>query len=89
MAHSQHPTPPPLTGDDVTHFRHILTGNYGQTLTVEVVSLVDEGQASPPILTTHGNLDLSTDQAGELIDALERAQAAYTAALQSWKAGLR
>ncbi|MCT1639192.1 hypothetical protein [Dietzia cinnamea] len=92
MAHSQHPTPPPLTGDDITHFRHIVAGGPGnerQKITVEVISLVDDGQASPPILTTHGNLDLSTDQAGELIDALERAQAAYTAALQSWKAGLR
>lgn len=89
MAHSQHPTPPPLTGDDVTHFRHILTGNYGQTLTVEVVSLVDEGQASPPILTTHGNLDMSPDQAVQLTDALAQARDAYAVALKAHWESLR
>lgn len=89
MAHSSIPTPPPLTGDDITHFRHIITGNCGQTLTVEVVSLVDDGQAYPPILTTHGNLDMTPDQALELVDALTRARAAYKVALASYWESLR
>lgn len=89
MAHSHSPTPPPLTGDDITHYRHIIAGNCGQTLTVEVVSLVDDGQASPPILTTHGNLDMTPDQSLELVDALERARAAYRDALASYWEGLR
>ena len=86
---TNHPTPPPLTGDDITHYRHVITGNCGQTLTVEVVSLVDEGQATPPILTTHGNLDMSPDQAVQLADALANARAAYAVALDSWRESLR
>ncbi|MCT2076302.1 hypothetical protein [Dietzia cinnamea] len=86
---SQHPTIPPVNGDFITHFRRVITGNCGQTLTVEVVSLVDEGQATPPILTTHGNLDMSPDQAVQLADALTNARAAYAVALESWQESLR
>ncbi|MCT2029514.1 hypothetical protein M3D00_04995 [Dietzia cinnamea] len=86
------PTPPPLTGDDITHYRHTIAGgpnNTRQKITVEVVSLVDNGEASPPILTVVGELDMSPDQAVEIADALTRARAAYSVALESWRESLR
>lgn len=92
MAMSNHPTPPPLTGDDITHFRHVIAGGPGnerQKITVEVVSLVDNGEASPPILTVVGELDMSPDQAVEIADALTSARAAYAVALESWRESLR
>lgn len=91
MAMANHPTPPPLTGDDITHFRHVLRGgpdNEREKITVEVASLVDDGEATPPYMSVHGELDMSTDQATELVDAIQRAQVAYRAALESWKQGL-
>ena len=92
MANSQHPTPPPLTGDDITHFRRIIAGGPGndrQKITVEVVSLVDNGEASPPILSVHGELNMSTDQAVEIADALTAARAAYAVALKAHWESLR
>ncbi|WP_314037867.1 hypothetical protein [Dietzia sp. CH92] len=92
MANSQHPTPPPLTGDDITHFRRIIAGGPGndrQKITVEVVSLVDNGEASPPILSVHGELDMSPDQAVEIADALTAARAAYAVALKAHWESLR
>ncbi|MCT2031324.1 hypothetical protein M3D00_14365 [Dietzia cinnamea] len=92
MADCSIPTPPPLTGDDITHYRHIIAGGPGndrQKITVEVVSLVDNGEASPPILSVHGELDMSPDQALELADALTAARAAYSVALESWRESLR
>lgn len=91
MADSSIPTPPPLTGDDITHYRHIIAGGPGnerQKITVEVVSLVDNGEASPPILSVHGELDMSPDQAVEIADALHRARTVYTDALKAWYTGL-
>src|SRR5699024_7619969 len=91
MAHSQHPTPPPLTGDDITHYRRIIAGGPGNTrqkITVGCVSLSDNGEASPPILSVHGELDMSPDQAIELVDALTAARAAYAVALKAWYTGL-
>lgn len=92
MASSHFPTPPPLTGDDITHFRHVIAGgptNTRQKITVEVVSLVDNGVATPPILSVLGELDMSPDQAVELADALTKARTAWNTAHQSWIAGLR
>jgi len=89
MDSSSIPSHPTSTPDDIAHFRHVITGNHGQTLTVEVVSLVDDGQASPPILTTWGNLDMTPDQALELVDALTRARAAYKVALKVYWESLR
>lgn len=92
MASSQHSTPPPLMGDDITHFRHVIAGgptNTRQKITVEVVSLVDNGVATPPILTVLGELDMSPDQAVELADALTRARAAYKVALKAYWESLR
>lgn len=91
MAHGQSPTAPPLMGDDITHFRRVISGGPGnerQKLTVEVVSLVDNGDATPPILSVHGELDMSPDQAVELADALTKARAAWAVALRSWVEGL-
>ena len=92
MAGNSIPTPPPLTGDDITHYRRIIAGGPGNTrqkITVEVVSLVDNGEASPPILSVHGELDMSTDQAVEIADALTRARAAYKVALKAYWESLR
>lgn len=92
MDNSSIPAPPPLTGDDITHFRRIIAGGPGndrQKITVEVVSLVDNGEASPPILSVHGELDMSPDQALELVDALTRARAAYKVALKAYWESLR
>ncbi len=92
MAMTNHPTPPPLMGDDITHYRHIIAGapgNERQKITVEVVSLVDDGQASPPILSVLGELDMSPNQAIELVDALAAGRAAYADALASYWEGLR
>ena len=92
MANSQHPTPPALMGDDITHYRTVIAGgpnNTRQKITVEVVSLVDNGEASPPILTVVGELDMGTDQAVEIADALTAARAAYAVALESWRESLR
>jgi acetyl esterase/lipase len=92
MANSQHPTPPPLMGDDITRFRHVIPGGPGNTrhkITVEVVSLVDSGEASPPILSVHGELDMSTDQAAEFANALTAARAAYAVALKAHLESLR
>lgn len=86
MAGNSIPTPPPLTGDDITHFRCVISGgrtNPRQRITVEVISLVDDGQASPPILTTHGNLDMTPDQAVHLADTLTEARRVYADALAS------
>lgn len=87
MASSQHPTPAALGADDITHFRHIIAGGPGnerQKLTVEVVSLVDNGVATPPILSVLGELDMHPDQADELTTALVEARAAHAQARQSW-----
>ncbi|MBB1030496.1 hypothetical protein G6027_06290 [Dietzia sp. SLG310A2-38A2] len=81
------PAPPPLGDDDITHFRHVIAGGPGndrQKLTVEVVSLVDNGLATPPILSVHGALDMHPDHADGLVDALRQAQAAHAAARKSW-----
>lgn len=85
MADSSLPTPPPLTGDDITHFRHVISGgptNTRQKITVEVVSLVDGGEASPPILSVHGELDMSPEQAVQIADALNEARRIYADALK-------
>ncbi|MCT2031201.1 hypothetical protein [Dietzia cinnamea] len=92
MAGSSIPTPPPLTGDDITHYRTVIAGGPGndrQKITVEVVSLVDNGEASPPILSVHGELDMGTDQAFEIADALTAARAAYAVALKAHTESLR
>lgn len=92
MAMTDHPTPPPLMGDDITHYRHVIAGgptNTRQKITVEVVSLVDNGVATPPILTVLGELDMSPDQAVEIADALTRARAAYKVALKAYWESLR
>lgn len=92
MASSHFPTPPPLMGDDITHYRHVIAGGPGnerQKITVEVVSLVDNGEASPPILSVHGELDMGTDQAVEIADALTAARAAYAVALKAHLESLR
>lgn len=78
------PLPADLGADDVVHYRHTIAGGPGNTrqkITVEVISLVDNGQASPPILTTHGNLDMTPDQAVHLADTLTEARRVYSDAL--------
>ena len=90
MAHSQHPTPADLGADDVVHYRHVVAGgpnNTRQKITVEVISLVDNGVTTPPILSVHGELDMSPDQAIELVDALTAARATYAVALKAWHTG--
>ncbi|HIW67134.1 MAG TPA: hypothetical protein H9878_03255 [Candidatus Dietzia merdigallinarum] len=88
MANADHPTHPTLKSDDITHYRHVITRGR-QQLVVEVVSLVDGGEATPPILSTFGDIDLSPDQAVELADALGKARTAWDTAHRSWVEGLR
>lgn len=92
MAYSQHLTSPPSGSDDITHYQHTIAGGPGnerQKLTVEVISLVDDGQATPPILSVHGELDLRIDQIDELTTALGQARSSYFTARDSWIEGLR
>jgi len=91
MAESHTPTPADLGADDVVHYRHTIAGgptNTRQKITVEVISLVDNGVTTPPLITTFGSLDLSPDQALELADALHQARTVYTDALKAWYTGL-
>ena len=49
MAGSSIPAPPPLMGDDITHYRHIIAGGPGNTrqkITVEVADALTAARAA-------------------------------------------
>ena len=60
---------------DTTHFRSVVGS--GHTMTVEVVTYAD---TDVPTFVVHGDFSPTSEQVDQLVDALQRGQAAYTAA---------
>lgn len=62
---------------DTTHFRSVVGSHDGHTMTVEVVTYAD---TVVPSFNVHGDFSPTSEQVDQLVDALQRGQAAYTAA---------